>query len=220
VRPGTRETLDFLLPLLPRGGRVLEVGCGEGGLAKELGRRGLRVRAVDASAKAVAAARARGVDARRAEFPDYRDGRFDAVLFTRSLHHVRRLDAAADRAAALVGVGGLVACEDFDLGRAGRREAAWLFAAGGGGAEPDGGAWAWWSHEHRHEPPLHHAAAMGAALKRRFAELSVSRGPYLYRYVDEWRGPAAGTRALARERAGLRAGTLRAVGWRFVGARR
>lgn len=217
MSPGARETLGFVLPLLPRGARVLEVGCGAGELAEALSERGVRVSALDASPKAVAAARARGVAARLGRFPDYRGGPFDAVLFTRSLHHIWPLDAAVDGAARLLRRGGLVICEDFDLRRVGAAEAEWLFARRGGGAQPMDGALAWWRHEHEHEPPLHRASGMARALGRRFRERGVERVPYLYRYVQDWRGATRAKRSLERERRALASRRLRAVGWRFVG---
>lgn len=83
-------TYEFVRAALPEGAkRVLEVGCGDGEVASLLARAGLSVVALDADEKTVALAKSRGVDARRAEWPDFSDGSFDAVVFTRSLHHVR-----------------------------------------------------------------------------------------------------------------------------------
>ncbi len=71
-------------------GRVLDVGCGAGRHSLYLQRRGLRVTAIDSSARAVELAQARGVrDARVAgvcrRLP-FRDGEFDtAILFGNNL---------------------------------------------------------------------------------------------------------------------------------------
>jgi len=50
------ETIPGLEPVVMRS-RVLEIGCGTGGLARQIARRGANVTAVDASADAIAEAR-------------------------------------------------------------------------------------------------------------------------------------------------------------------
>ena len=82
--------------LAPRAGeRVLDLGCGEGVLTAKLVALGCRVVGVDGSAAQVAAARARGLDARvmdgeRLGFHD----EFDAVFSNAALHWMRRPDDA------------------------------------------------------------------------------------------------------------------------------
>jgi SAM-dependent methyltransferase len=79
------------------GGRVLEVGCGEGTLARQLRDAGARVTAIDKDAATIQLARAAGTDGicyLRADFlshPLAVDG-YDAVVSIATLHHV---DAAA-----------------------------------------------------------------------------------------------------------------------------
>ena len=94
-----QETVAFLTEWLPDGGRVLEVGCGAGHVAAELGRRGYAVIGVEANDKAVAAAREIGVEAVHATWMDYdpEDLQVDAVVFTRSLHHLHPLEEAVAR---------------------------------------------------------------------------------------------------------------------------
>lgn len=80
--------------LAPRAGeRVLDLGCGDGALTVKLVDSGCAVVAVDASPEMVAAARARGVEARVI------DGRalgfeseFDAVFSNAALHWMKPLD--------------------------------------------------------------------------------------------------------------------------------
>lgn len=86
--------LDLLAP--QPGERVLDLGCGEGALTALLARR-CKVVGVDASPAQVAAARARGLDARvmdaaRLQFM----AEFDAVFSNAALHWVKELDAALD----------------------------------------------------------------------------------------------------------------------------
>ncbi|WP_369259929.1 class I SAM-dependent methyltransferase [Streptomyces sp. R35] len=75
---------------------VLDAGTGTGTAAMAARRRGARVRAVDADAGMVAAARAGGVDAGVAALPElpFADGEFDAVVANFVLNHVGRPRAA------------------------------------------------------------------------------------------------------------------------------
>jgi trans-aconitate methyltransferase len=81
--------------LAPRPGeRILDLACGDGALTERLAASGAEVVAVDASAEQVAAARARGLDARiaRAEALPFA-GEFDAVFSNAALHWMREVDA-------------------------------------------------------------------------------------------------------------------------------
>ncbi len=84
--------IDLLAP--KRGERILDLGCGDGALTEKLAATGAIVVGVDASGEMVAAARARGLDARvmdgqALEF----DHEFDAVLSNAAIHWMRRADA-------------------------------------------------------------------------------------------------------------------------------
>ena len=88
----TQFTRDFIKRSLPAGARrVLEIGCGSGELAASLLQDGVSLIAIDTDPDLIAAARGLGVDARIAAWPNFEDGQFDAVLFTRSLHHMERI---------------------------------------------------------------------------------------------------------------------------------
>ena len=81
--------------LTPRPGeRILDLGCGDGALTEKLLAAGAEVVAVDASAEQVAAARARGLDARvaRGEALPF-TAEFDAVFSNAALHWMRDADA-------------------------------------------------------------------------------------------------------------------------------
>ena len=95
----TGFTYDFIRRSLPLScERILEIGCGRGDLAARLLQDGFRVTAIDTDNDSISAARLLGIDDRIAKWPDFDDGRFEAVLFTRSLHHIHPLREAVKRA--------------------------------------------------------------------------------------------------------------------------
>ena len=109
-----------LLPTIPDGARTaLDVGCGEGYLARRLAERGLEVTGVDSDAAAIARARAQGHVVEllegEGESPSitYRVGdvltedlgEFDVVTASATLHHLD-LDAGLARLRDLVAPGG------------------------------------------------------------------------------------------------------------------
>jgi trans-aconitate methyltransferase len=99
--------------LAPRPGeRVLDLGCGDGALTLELVRRGCEVVGVDGSEAQVAAARARGLDARVADGQSLAFEReFDCVFSNAALHWMARPEAVIDGVARALRPGGRFAGE-------------------------------------------------------------------------------------------------------------
>jgi SAM-dependent methyltransferase len=123
----TRETLGFLISRLPVGAKVLEVGCGEGQVACELLQRGYRVTGLDSDSEAIARAQARGVPAVVASWPKFDSSvSFDAIAFTRSLHHINPLRQAIVRARELLNPNGFLLIEDFALDEVNEATVAWF----------------------------------------------------------------------------------------------
>jgi SAM-dependent methyltransferase len=86
------ELIDFVLSQLPPApARVLEVGCGEGKLARALDAARYEVVAIDPEAP-------QGPIFRRTSIEEFDDpGAFDAVIASLSLHHVHDLGGALDK---------------------------------------------------------------------------------------------------------------------------
>jgi SAM-dependent methyltransferase len=86
------QELEEVLPHLPRGARVLEIGAGTGAQARELAARGWSADAVDLASSPYARARlfpVRDYDGRTLPFPD---ASFDVVFSSNALEHIAELD--------------------------------------------------------------------------------------------------------------------------------
>jgi SAM-dependent methyltransferase len=188
--------------LPPPPARVLEVGCGRGDLAAALAVAGYDVTAIDPEAPA-------GPIFRQVTLEELDDpGPFDAVVAARSLHHVHDLQQALEKIAALAP---LLVVEEFAWDRLDGPTADWWLAQRRVSADPKGpGSAAEWEEEHR---GLHGYAALRRELDRSFDEVFFEWQPYLYRYLG---GPVSEQ----LERALIEAGAIRALGFRYVGARR
>ncbi len=102
--------LDLLQPA--RGERVLDLGCGEGALTAKIAAAGAEVVGVDSSPEQVAAAKARGLDARvmNGEALTF-EAEFDAVLSNAALHWMLDPDAVLRGVAAALKPGGRFVAE-------------------------------------------------------------------------------------------------------------
>jgi SAM-dependent methyltransferase len=113
-----QEVLTLLAP--QAGERVLDLGCGDGALTERLVQAGCSVVGIDSSAAQVAAARARGLDARVAAgeaLPFERE--FDAVFSNAALHWMRAAEAVVQSVHRALKPGGRFVAE---LGGAGNVE--------------------------------------------------------------------------------------------------
>lgn len=235
----TQFTRDFIKRSLPAGARrVLEIGCGSGELAASLVQDGISVIAIDKDVDSIAAAQGLGLDARIAAWPDFEDGRFDAVLFTRSLHHMHPLDKSVQRAADSLVIGGRLIVEDFAYETADEKTLQWFsdvidrLEGAGFLAKGDDFLGALRSKielvkrwRENHESDLHTAANIFAEIRRVFGETHYEEAPYYFRYLSPGILPTAGrdkiVQNLAEQEAGLIArGAIPALGRRFVAERR
>jgi SAM-dependent methyltransferase len=194
----TRETLKFLISRLPVGARVLEVGCGEGQVACEFLQRGYRVTGLDSDSGAIAAAQARGVRAVVASWPKFDSSvSFDAIAFTRSLHHINPLRQAIVHARELLNPNGFLLIEDFALDDVNEATISWFVKVlrstqGKALINPVADQLATvllcatdmmqtWRDNRAHE--LHSFTAMNEAIVAQFVVLETQSAPYFYRYL-------------------------------------
>jgi SAM-dependent methyltransferase len=176
--------------------RVLEVGCGDGRLARALASDGYEVVAVDPNAP-------EGQIFRRTRLEDLDEpGMFDAAFASLSLHHLDDLDVALDKLRSLLRPGAAVVVREFAWELVDEATARWDYERRG-----HRGGLAEWRAEHDH---LHTSDAMRAALDARFHELSFEWTPYLYGYEED-EGDEAEERRL------IEAGEIREVGFVYVG---
>jgi SAM-dependent methyltransferase len=237
------QTWAFVASRLRGAKRILEVGCGDGALARHLANGGLEVTALDIELTDRSAHR--GVRFVEKDFLAFDETGFDALLFTSSLHHIAPLDAALDRAVAALRPGGVFLAEEFAVEAPDESTARWFYGmkallAGQGmianhaehahdgdhaeHTDTEAPPLERWKAEHRHEPPLHTAEQMQAAIAARFSDAAHTTGPYLYRHIAGQLPPTPGAGKLAmklfdRESEAIRDGRVLPIGRRFRGTK-
>ena len=119
------------------GERVLDIGCGDGALTEKLVALGCVVVGIDSSPEQVAAARARGLDARVADCRrlDFQDA-FEGVFSNAVLHWVQEADAVIGGVARALVPGGRFVGEFGGAGNVARIERALSSELGARGLDP------------------------------------------------------------------------------------
>jgi SAM-dependent methyltransferase len=203
------DVLKFVLAQLPPAARarVLEVGCGDGRLARALDELGFRVIAIDPRAPA-------GPIFQAVSLEEYADpGRFDAVVASRALHHIGDLAGAlAKLRRLLVPAGRLIVVENA-FERLDEPPARWYLekrrAKDPGAVSSVQACLREWEADHA---GLHGYAAMRRELDRRFTERLFAWTPHLYSEL----APALENEELRL----IEAGAIQATGFVYVGERR
>lgn len=201
---------DFALNALPVPPcRVLEVGAGNGQLARALRRAGYDVLAIDPAAEDVEAVAQTAI-----EDLDSSVGPFSAVVANRSLHHLRDLEIGLDRIVDLLPSDGMLILQEFSWDQVDDTTGVWLqreaHRLGLLGDDERGDRWLErWRGDHR---DLATFAQLTEALERRFTQLHFSWIPYLAEeYLD------ADPTAVSREHELLDQGRIQAAAFRYIG---
>jgi SAM-dependent methyltransferase len=199
--------LFIAMHLPPPPARVLEVGCGRGELAQAVASSGHRVVAIDPNAPAGELFQPVTLE----EFEDTEP--FDAVIASRSLHHIPDLAGALDKIARLLRPGSRLIVNEHAFDRFDGATARWYLAqrAAISTSSPPSlkQCMAEWEADHA---GLHGYAAMRTEIDSRFTESYFTWRPYLYEEL----GPPV---AEAEEQSLIDAGTIQATGFRYVGER-
>jgi SAM-dependent methyltransferase len=206
--------LDFLreqLPPVPA--RVLEVGCGHGELTTALAVDGYDVLGIDPVAP-------QGDRFRRIRLEDLEpaEERFDAVLASHSLHHIRDVDNALDRIVSLLCPGGLLVLDEHGWDLADDATLDWLWhqqraLASAGHGEPPASLDAFreeWRAEH---VGLHGFETMRDEVSMRFEERVFVQTPFLHRLLG-------GVATEVLEQALIDAQAIQPLGFRYAGVAR
>jgi SAM-dependent methyltransferase len=232
----TAKTIEFLLRQLAGRMRVLEVGCGNGEVAAGLQSAGHQVVGIDSAADAIATAQGLGVTAHCTTWPDFDDPLpFDAIAFTRSLHHVAALDEGVRRAAVSLSPRGVVLIEDFAFDDIDEPTVEWFVGVLrkldlAEALSRDSGAFATQLVERSdglalwrecHSAHIHAWSDILQAVGRAFEVVGITDEPYLYRYAcavlpRTEPGGAMAARLYALERDLVRHGGGRLIGRRLV----
>jgi SAM-dependent methyltransferase len=206
--------------------RVLEVGCGEGELARTLARVGHSVTAIDPQAP-------EGPIFRRTTIEEFTDpAQFDHVVAILSLHHVEDLGMAVSNMADLLRAGGTLIVFEFAWDRIDETTAEWALERLPLASQTEKPSWLGrrcqeWAREGRgetrapaesyfaewaSEEGLHSSRQIRDELGRRFVERFFEWVPYLYPDLRE-------DVSESDESAAIEVGTINATGFRCVGTR-
>lgn len=202
VTPDVQAFVRANLPAPPA--RVLEVGAGDGALARALAGLGYDVVAIDPAPGGA------GVRACRLHELDEPPASFDAAVAIVSLHHVDPLAESIAHLAGLLRPGAPFLVDEFDVGAFDRRAAGWWLEQRGALGADHAPSADQLVDEHRAH--LHPVDRIVQAIEPHFQVGTPVRGVYLYRW-----DLGEPVRAVEEELVGR--GELPAVGARFLARR-
>jgi SAM-dependent methyltransferase len=200
------ELLAFVRANLPAPPvRVLEIGAGDGALARALADVGFEVLAIDPHPRGA------GVHSVALHELDDTPASFGAAVAVTSLHHVEPLEESLAHLAQLVEPGGVLVLDEFDVAAFDDRAAEWwlqqrraIGAAESRSAEELVG---------EHRAHLHPLGRIAAVLEAHFDVGTPLYGPYLYRWD-------LGESLRSDEEEAIARGEIPAVGARLLAHRR
>lgn len=231
----TLATVSFIDSNVPNAGSILEIGCGSGHVAADLSKRGYTVTGVESDQEALAQARDRDVEVIDGSWPNISVERVNAVVFTRSLHHISPLPEAIMRIGDVLLANGTLLVEDFAFDEVSPSAIKWLLSVV---ESPEARAlisnntdsfltklcsasnpFNAWHEDHDHE--LHTFGTMICEIDKVFAIRGTQHVPYLYRYLvpilpDTPKAAAFIAKIYDEESALGEKGTISLVGRRIV----
>lgn len=227
------EAAAFMVDALADRPRVLDVGCGDGEIARRLAAVGFAVTAIDLELPRTA--NAPGVTFIQHDFLTFEAKPFDAIVFSGSLHHILPLDRAVARITRLLTATGRLIVDDFDVEAPDVETLRWYYDVQnllvGTGIYPadrvDGShledPLTRWRAAHG-DRPLHTGAEMRHAVSSRFVIRELRRGEYLHRYIAaglpaDARGAQAAAAVRTLEKQRIESGHIIPVGVRMIADR-
>lgn len=197
------ELAAFITHQRPPPARLLEIGSGDGKLATALAEAGYEVTGIDPAAPP-------GEAFRRIKLEDLEESEeYDVVVAASSLHHITDLDGALDKVVRLLRGRGTIVVDEFAWDRLDLATAAWFHGHQRAASSLDE-CRRDWEDEH---VGLHGYDALRGGLDARFEERHFELRPYLHRLLD-------GAVGEAQERSLIDAGSIQALGFRYVGTPR
>jgi 2-polyprenyl-3-methyl-5-hydroxy-6-metoxy-1,4-benzoquinol methylase len=204
------EVFDFVAEHLGQPeARILEIGCGDGELAKALARDGHSVTAIDPKAPV-------GPIFQQIPLERFDETTtFDAIVANRSLHHVHELGPALVKIEALLEPDGVFILNEFAWDRMDDPTARWYFShrdeaiSPVPSLSPETFPEAWIA---EHED-LHTSSVMKEQLEAHFATKVFEWVPYMAHYYLER------TDLESQEAESIASGDINALGIRYVGTR-
>jgi SAM-dependent methyltransferase len=193
----------FIEAHVPLPARVLEVGCGAGELARALDELGYEVVAIDPDAPEGELFQAVSVEKFVASEP------FDAVVASRSLHHIHDLAEAVEKIEQLLRPEGLFVLDEHACDRLDEKTARWYLeqrAHDPGAPGSLDACLADWEADHH---DLHGYTAIRHELDRHFSKRFFRWMPYLYGELSSV--------SEEEEHALIEMGAIQAMGFRYVG---
>lgn len=189
--------------------RILEVGCGAGELALALAKRGHQVTAIDPDAPD-------GPIFRKVALEAFEEaGSFDAVVASRSLHHIENLEHGVDKIHALLRPEGVLILNEFAWDQMDEDTARWYSMHVDNPSHKDASLLPEnfpeaWVAEHE---GLHTSVTMKEALQRRFRSELFEWVPYLAEHYLKHE------HLVTEEENLIEAQKIKPIGFRYVGRR-
>ena len=229
---GARHTVGFIQAYVKPGAHILDVGSGNGILTIKMRQAGYDVTAIDQNSNAVTEAQSLGIETSCISLFDYLANRqFDAILMSRSFHHMQPLLNAATKSKELLKEGGIFILEDFAAELMDEPTALWFFgmrayleASGNNqksrgpklenGQIPLSALQSWRQHLQAHG--VADSQEMRHALESNFNIMKREQVPYRYRYFLEDVNEAQGQAIFEWENRLSKFGAIQTLGLRII----